>query len=438
MPFQRPVKECRLFSSDVVEDLIKEMNTKLIDKDVARLFENCLPNTLDTTIKWHDSQGPQTFVITGDIHAMWLRDSTFQLQPYLSLLEEDKLQRLVNGAIQTQSRYIVKSPYCNAFQPPVESKLKATGNDQNDAVHPPYDPDVVFECKYEIDSLASFLRLSRQYFEATKDLSMFTESWVMAVQRVLRVIKEQAQPSHNQQTGLWNNPHYSFRRRTDSPTESLALGGAGYPVNANTSMVRSAFRPSDDSTILQLFVPGNAMLSVELSHLAGMLKVADRHGVSGADAWSELSEKLSVAIRQGIYNNAVFDHPTFGKVFAYEIDGYGGRIFMDDANMPSLLSLPLLGFVEKNDPIYLNTRRMVLSTHGNPYHIAGTKLKGVGSPHTPVNNVWPMSLLIQILTSEDKEEIKQCLDLVVSSTADLGLMHESVNVMTLCSMVPVV
>lgn len=211
-------------------------------------------------------------------------------------------------------------------------------------------------------------------------------------------------------------------------TETLALGGAGYPVNANTSLIRSAFRPSDDSTVLQFFIPGNAMLSVELDHLSGLLKTAEEKGAKGAGAWGKLSTKLATTIRNGIYEHGTFEHPVFGKVFAYEIDGYGGRILMDDANMPSLLSLPLLGFIDMTDEIYQNTRRMVLSAQANPYYLEGTRLQGIGSPHTPTRNVWPMSLLVQIMTSNDREEIMQCLEQVMSTTGGLGLMHESVNV----------
>lgn len=184
LPFQRPLPRCRSFVSRAVDDLIESMHVKLKDKDVARLFENCLPNTLDTTIRWHDPEGPQTFVITGDINAMWLRDSTFQLQPYLKFISDRPLQTLINGAVQTQAKYIGQFGYCNAFQAPRASMLRPARNNQQDVVYPPYDPDVVFECKYEIDSLSSFLRLSRQYYESTGDDQMFTKDWIRAVQMV--------------------------------------------------------------------------------------------------------------------------------------------------------------------------------------------------------------------------------------------------------------
>lgn len=419
---------------------------KLKDKDLARLFENCLPNTLDTTIRWHDPNvlDPQTFVITGDIAGMWLRDSTFQLQPYLRFVPDDEnLRGLILGAIQTQAKYIVQFPYCNAFQPPINAGLGRGSNGQRDQVHPPYDPRVVFEvcqlqdfpaiadswqCKYEIDSLSAFLKLSHQYFEMTKDFKMFTKDWLQAVQKVLQVVEEQSEPSFNQETKLWNAPHYTFRRFTDAATETLALGGAGYPVNSNTSLIRSAFRPSDDSTIFQFNVPGNAMLSVELQHMADLLQVAHQKGVRGAKAYAEVAERTSQSIRQGIYDHGVFEHPVFGKVFAYEIDGYGGRLYQDDANRPSLLSMPLDGFLDMKDEIYLNTRRMILNSQNNAYFLKGSQLRGIGSPHTPTRNIWPMSLLVQMMTSNDKTEIMTLLSQVVTSASELGLMHESVNV----------
>lgn len=428
IPFQRPVPACRSFVSDSVDSLIKDMTPKFKDKDVARLFENCLSNTLDTTIRWHDPAEPQTFVITGDIAAMWLRDSTFQLQPYLRFDSDAKLQRMILGAIQTQAQYIIQSPYCNAFQPPPSSYLVPSSNGQRDHVHPPYDPRVVFECKYEIDSLASFIKLSYQYYESSKDSKLFTREWLQAIQRILQVIEEQSQPSFDSETHLWNTPRYTFRRSTDAATETLALGGAGYPVNANISLIRSAFRPSDDSTIFQFNIPGNAMLSVELMHLSELLYIAHRKGVQGAQLYASLANESSQTIRQSIHEHAVFDHPVFGKVFAYEIDGYGSRLFQDDANRPSLLSLPLEGFVDMRDEVYLNTRRMVLSSLGNPYFFDGSQLTGGGSPHTPTRNVWPMSLLVQMMTTDDEAEAARCLAQVVSSAAELGLIHESVNV----------
>jgi meiotically up-regulated gene 157 (Mug157) protein len=217
-------------------------------------------------------------------------------------------------------------------------------------------------------------------------------------------------------------------RWVQSPKVKLTIGGEGNPLNGNTSLVRSAFRPSDDATILQFLIPSNAFISVELGHLGTILKEFKSNRDISAQALSALSAKaksLSTAIADGINEHGVFEHPQFGRVYAYEVDGYGGRIYMDDANLPSLLSLPFLGFVDKDDPVYKNTRKMVLSRQGNPYFLEGPDFKGIGGPHIGTRNAWPMSVIVQIMTSDDDAEIMEGLRLLKRSTAGLGLMHES-------------
>jgi len=217
--------------------------------------------------------------------------------------------------------------------------------------------------------------------------------------------------------------------------DNLILGGIGNPVNANTSLVRSAFRPSDDATILQFLVPSNAFMSVELGHLHTILRDLKSYPSVSGDTisfWAEKARAMSDAIASGIKDHAVFNHPLFKQVYAYEVDGYGGRIFMDDANLPSLLSLPLLGFVDRNDPTYLATREMVLSGLGNPYFLKGRQFIGIGGPHIGVRHAWPMSLLVQIMTSDKDEEIVELLELLKISTGGLGLMHESGSSLSGC------
>jgi len=210
----------------------------------------------------------------------------------------------------------------------------------------------------------------------------------------------------------------------------LILGGVGNPVNGNTSLVRSAFRPSDDATILPFLIPANAFMSVELEHLSLILRDRRVHSLSSTDSITTIAEKaraISHGIANGINENAIFKHPIFSDVYAYEVDGYGGRIVMDDANLPSLLSLPLVGFVDRKDRVYQATRKMVLSDLGNPYYLTGHQFKGIGGPHIGVRHAWPMSLLVQIMTSDDDVEIIESLRLLKSSTGGLGLMHESGN-----------
>ncbi|KAK9453238.1 hypothetical protein V1511DRAFT_462732 [Dipodascopsis uninucleata] len=425
LPFQRPVKECRTFRSDAVEHLINEMKSRLEDPDIARLFENCFPNTLDTTIRWHiPGKLPQSFIVTGDINAEWIRDSTNQLSPYIPLMKaDDALRQLVLGAIHTQAEFLAFSPYCNAFQPPKASHLKASSNEQNDVVNPAYDPSLVFECKYEIDSLASFLNLANIYFEHTDDSSFVSKDtyFMEAIKNILTVLDEQTLTTYDKYDHV-RKSRYTFQRQTNIGTETLALGGAGNPTNSNTSLVRSAFRPSDDATILQFFIPGNAFIAAELKRSKQLFAAANMPDL--ADELYQRGKRIEAAIwEHGVYENKIF-----GKVFAYEVDGFGGIINMDDANLPSLLSLPLLGFVDADNEVYQNTRRMLMTKSGNPYYLKGSDFAGIGGPHIGVHYAWPMSLLVLIRTSDNDEEIISALNLVKKTTGGLGLMHESINV----------
>lgn len=283
-----------------------------------------------------------------------------------------------------------------------------------------YDPSVVFECKYELDSLASFLSLSNQYYKHTGDTSFTGKRWLMALDKVLAVIEEQQMPTFSS-TGTAQRQAYTFQRKSTLGTETLNLGGIGNPISNGTGLVRSAFRPSDDAAILQFFIPGNAFMAVELRRTAGLLEKVKQTELA------PLVLRLAETIEAGIWEHGVFQHPVFGEVFAYEIDGYGSRIFMDDANLPSLLSLPLLGFLDSHDKVYQNTRKMVLSMEGNPYFLNGTQFKGIGGPHIGITHAWPISLLVQILTTDNDEEILALLEMVMKASP-LGLIHESVNV----------
>lgn len=422
--YQRPAKNCREFQSETVEKVIQDMKSRIENPDLARLFENCFPNTLDTTIKWHNSgRTPQTFVVTGDINAEWLRDSQKQLLPYLSLAMNDKrIRKLLLGAINTQAEYVTNHPYCNAFHPPANSRISFKPTNLRDIVLPQVDYHSVFECKFELDSLASFLALSNGFYAATGDDSFLTPQWLKALTSLLKVLADQSIPSFDED-GELQKSLYMFIRQSYSGTETLNHGGVGNPVNGNTSLIRSAFRPSDDATIYQYFIPANAFMAVELARTGTFLKHKDPTSNLAATIL-----QLAKNIKQDVFEYGVYEHPKFGKVFAYEVDGFGGMSIMDDANTPSLLSLPDMGFVKKNDPIYLNTRAMILSKQGNPYYFKGKEFEGIGGPHVGLQYAWPMSHLISIRTSRSDEEITNSLDLILKSTAGLGLMHESIHV----------
>lgn len=407
------------------------------DKDLARIFENAFPNTLDTTVRWHVDgtqkrfkhkyqdgawEGAQSFIVTGDIHAEWLRDSTNQLAQYQGLTKKDKrLENLILGAINTQAEYVIESPYCNAFQPPPPSGETAFGNGQDDNVHPAYEPSRVFECKYELDSLAHFLALGTQFYNNTGSKAFLNSRWYTAIDTILEVLMEQAKPTFNPTTGRFEKNEYQFRRVTDRGTETLPLSGVGNPLGAGTGLIRSAFRPSDDATILGFFIPANAMIAVELKRTATILKAA------GKDTLAQKLQERGDSIEKGIWEHAVITTKNYGEVFAFEVDGYGSHILMDDANLPSLLALPLMGFVERDDKVYQNTRKMILERSGNPYCLVGKAFSGVGGPHVGLQHAWPMSRLVQAMTTNNDDEIKQVL-IDVRDTSRLGLIHESVNV----------
>lgn len=416
----------------------------MTDPDLARLFENAFPNTLDTTVRWHITggeskvgktqkflqsfidqgrwEGPQSFIVTGDINAEWLRDSTNQLAQYQALAKSDKnLETLIHGAINTQAEYVIQSPYCNAFQPPPPSKLPHTSNRQDDFVHPAYEPLFVFECKWELDSLAHFLGLTNQFYSSTGSTAFLNNRWYLALETLISVLDMQSEPTFDPDTKQYQQNEYTWRRATTTGTETLNLNGIGNPLANGTGLIRSAFRPSDDATILGFLIPSNAMMAVELRRTASMLSIV------GKAALSKKLQRRSEEIERGIWDHGVVQHKRYGSVFAFEVDGYGSSILMDDANLPSLLSLPLLGFVEASDKTYLNTRRMILEKQGNPYFLQGKAFSGIGGPHVGLQHAWPMSLLVRAMTSEDDREIMDMVNLVLNSS-QLGLVHESVYV----------
>jgi meiotically up-regulated gene 157 (Mug157) protein len=267
---------------------------------------------------------------------------------------------------------MIESPYCNAFQPPPISGLPVSHNGQYDVVHPAYEPSSVFECKYELDSLGHFLALANDFYDHTGSTEHITPRWQLALQTLLNVLTEQSQPTFNPDTGRYQRNEYTFQRSTDTGTETLNLRGVGNPLNSGTGLIRSAFRPSDDATILGFFIPANAMIAVELKRTSDMLKAAKQ------DVLADTAASWSQNITNGVWEHGVVQHKKYGPVFAYEVDGYGSSILMDDANYPSLLALPLMGFLPSSDETYQNTRKMLLAKESNPYYLTGREFHGIG------------------------------------------------------------
>ncbi|KAF2737224.1 hypothetical protein EJ04DRAFT_510563 [Polyplosphaeria fusca] len=429
----RPSEDCRTFKSQGIEDLITRMESVIKDPDLYRLFSNAYPNSLDTAVKWkgfaaNNSEEELTFLITGDINAMWLRDSANQMQSYLPVLnastDPNSIASLYRGVINLQARYLLTSPYCNSFQPPPESGVPVAENPSasQDNVFPKYNNDSVFECKYELDSLAAFLEVSANYYNATGDAAFFGKfQWVSAVEAVLKVAEDMMTPTYGSDGEVLESP-FTFTRYTSRSTETLANDGLGNPVANGTGLIRSAFRPSDDSTIFQLFIPANMMFS---SYLSSTSEIMNKLNTSNSGALAQKMSSLSKSLHDAVEKYGIVDHPTHGEIYAFEVDGFGSTTIMDDANIPSLLSAPFLGY-PVNDEVYSNTRELVLSAT-DPYFMRGPVISAIGGPHQGPGMAWPMASIVRILTSDDDDEIVGELRQILASTDGLGLIHESVN-----------
>lgn len=235
-----------------------------------------------------------------------------------------------------------------------------------------YEPSFVFECKYELDSLAHFLALGNAFYANTQSTDFLTGRWYTALDTVMAVIEQQSKSTFDPETMQFRRNEYTFRRNTDSGTETLSLDGVGNPLGNGTGLVRSAFRPSDDATILGFLIPANAMMAVELKRTAAILRTV------GKGTLAQTLEARGQAIEDGVWAHGTVMHKVWGEVFAYEVDGFGSSILMDDANIPSLLALPILGFVKKDNKVYQNTRKMLLNKYGNPYYLKGKGFHGIG------------------------------------------------------------
>jgi len=400
----RPAEADRRFTSAAVERTIERVKADMADAELSFLFENCFPNTLDTTVDHGEVDGrPDTFVITGDIEAMWLRDSTAQVWPYLPLVEQDEhLRRLVAGVINRQTRCILIDPYANAFnKEPGESPWQDDLTEMRPELH---------ERKWEVDSLCYPIRLAHRYWRTTGDLSPFDGAWREAMGLVLSTLREQ-------QRKAGPGP-YRFQRVTGWQTDTVAGSGYGNPIRP-VGLIVSVFRPSDDATTFPFLVPSNHYAVVSLRQLAEMAEPLGL-GADFAARCSTLANEVEAALRAF----AVVPHPALGDVWAYEVDGFGNRHHMDDANVPSLLSLPYLGCCAKDDPLYLRTRSFVLSEH-NPYFFQGREGAGVGGPHAGMDRIWHLGLIMQALTSREDAEVMTVLETLKQTHAGTGFMHES-------------
>ena len=483
---RRPPPAKRAFVSAAVDKFVDDLSSRMTgDATLACLLRNTFPNTLDTTVRLRDNGNPP-FIVTGDIDAMWLRDSFSQLTPYMPFVVSDaNISELLVGVLRTQTRQIIADPYANAHydigdgtgESPnihdVTSSRAAQCSLANGSMPTPPNrrrPGMVpgiYERKYELDSLLAFLKLGRHLFEAATappapnatsalanatwtwkadtfprpwlpvddPFAPYDDEWLLAVGSVLDVLEDQMKSSAADDANPCG-PAYSFSRNNiqgQGPLSTL-LNGVGPPA-AFTGMIRSAFRPSDDACTFSFHIPSNAMAVVELRGTATLLRALEHVLGPWSPRESTLTlatrcEVLAASIADGIATFGIVERPELGgRVYAYEVDGYGNAILMDDANVPSLLSLPWLGFVAADDPTYVRTRAYVLSARSNPWYFKGVAGEGIGGPHIGPSTIWPMAIIMRALTSVDDAEIADALATLKKSAAvtDAGawLMHES-------------
>lgn len=404
-PVVRPAADKRRFRSRSVEAAIAEFNKNVKDKELGWLFANCFPSTLDTTVTHTTVQGrPDTYVITGDIDAMWLRDSSAQVWPYLQFIDKDtELRQLVAGVINRQTRCVIKDPYANAFygDDTKVGEWKTDMTKMQAGVH---------ERKWEIDSLCYPIRLAYHYWKKTNDTKPFDAQWQQAVKKTLQTFREQQRRE--------NLGPYKFQRQTATATDTQPMSGYGYPVQP-VGLICSAFRPSDDATLYSFLVPSNFFAVVSLRQASEMMTTLAKDTAT-AQELTALATEVEAALRK----HAVVDHPQHGKIYAYEVDGFGSQVLMDDANVPSLVSLPYLGAVPITDPVYQNTRKFLLS-QDNPFFFKGKAAEGIGGPHVGQDMIWPIAIVTRGLTSTNDAEIRACVQSLKSTHAGTGYMHES-------------
>ena len=385
--------------TEQMESILAEECAKIEDAWAREVYDKCFRSTWETTLS-KEADGT-TFIITGDIPAMWLRDSSMQVLPYFRMLSDETVDKVFCGLIEKQAEQILTDAYANAFNR--NGDYSCYSKDKTSMG--PY----IWERKYEVDSLAFPVMLLHKYYKATGNANVFTDTVTRALSRILEVWE--TEQYHEEKSS------YTFERDSDLVSETLQNAGKGTPV-AYTGMTWSGFRPSDDACRYHYLIPSN------------MLAVSALKKIKEFPLAEELKNKAAILaekIDAGIRKYGIYEHPEHGKIFAYETDGLGHYNLMDDANIPSLLAAPWYGYCAADDEIYQNTRRFILSKD-NPYYCCGNEADGVGSPHTPEGFVWPIAIAVRGLTALEQTEKKEMLHMLLRITAGTGYMHEGVDV----------
>jgi meiotically up-regulated gene 157 (Mug157) protein len=407
---KRPPKAQRRFTSAAVEAEIRRVKACIADPELAWMFENCYPNTLDTTVEAGTvGEAPDAFIITGDIDAMWLRDSSAQAQTYVHLAAQDAdLRRLFTGLIRRQAQCILIDPYANAFMKHSTAKSNLEWSQTDETEMKPG----VAERKWEVDSLCYPMRLAHAYWRETHDRAPFDETWSRAARLTVATFRVQQRKD--------GAGPYHFQRKASAPTDTLPMSGYGAPTR-KIGLIHSMFRPSDDACVYPFLIPSN------LFAVSVLRKVAQVHRETRCDEAAAVeAEALAAEVDAALKAHALMPDGQGGQVWAYEIDGFGNASFMDDANVPSLSGLALIGAAERDDPLFRRTAALAWSSR-NPYFFEGSAAKGIGGPHIGLDMIWPMSILAHAMNSDSDDEIRRCLVWLKASHGGTGFMHESFN-----------
>jgi len=430
---RRPYARNRKFRSSAVDSYIEKYRPKFKNENIGTLFNNALPNCLDSTVTFNSTAPYDSFIVTGDMDSMWIRDAVNQVVPYFQFLsQDDGLKNLVCGLIhRIQHQILNVNVYANAFhinntschqREVTYTYISGSGeiiNQTDKGSDIQCSTGEISDTKFELDSLPAFLKLSYHYYIETKDPTCLNPKWLNAVKLVINTFKAQQKGTFEE----LKDPAYTYHSIDSNIVNILPENGRG-PPSIRTGMVKSGFRPSDDACTFPFHVPDNMMIHVELGHLVdllGSLKIRD-------DDLNSNIQKLRQDIEGAIEKFGLVNDLSGNKYYAYEVDGFGSHVFMDDANIPSLLSLPYIGYLYKTDPIYLRTRNRVLSEL-NPYFFKGKYGEGTGSnmvgSDVGYNYIWHISVLVRALTSNDDAEIAQCLETISTTCGPTGFIHES-------------
>lgn len=367
---------------------------------LKKLYKNCYLSTWKTALK--KCNDGTYFVLTGDIPAMWLRDSSAQVFHYLKLASDKKVSKVIEGVLRRQFFYIKTDSYANSF-----NEVANGCGHKGDIPKPgPW----VWEQKYEVDSLCYPIRLLYFYWKETGNTELIRKE----LESVARVIVDQWKLEQNHM----EKSSYRFTRpNPGKPWSTIYNAGMGAPVTY-TGMTWSGFRPSDDGCEYGYLTASNMFAVTVLGYLSEMLS-----DVCGNENMALECENLAKEIDEGIKKYCIVNHEKYGRIYVCETDGFGNYNLLDDANVPSLLSAPYMGYLNYDDEVYINTRKFLLS-HDNPFYFEGKYAKGIGSRHTPDNYIWHMALIMQGLTSKDAKEKEELLEMLVNCDAGTGFMHE--------------